>query len=122
VRNTQPLVLSEIQDSILGYPAAEASPLASWRNSVSGTVNSAVPHSKQTTISGNTHATGLSMLFSPGKWIPISPVNLRWLTEPHDLHDTPPPDSETRRHLSGRVSFLEWVHGSKRQASSEEVY
>ena len=45
-----------------------------------------MPQSKQTTISGNTHATGLSMLFSPGKWMPISPVNLRWLTEPHDGH------------------------------------
>jgi hypothetical protein len=28
---------------------------------------------------------GLSMFFSPGEWIPISPVNLLWLTDPHDL-------------------------------------
>jgi hypothetical protein len=44
-----------------------------------------VPQSKQTESSGKTHTTGLSMFFSPGKWIPISAANLHWLTDPHDL-------------------------------------
>ena len=57
---------------------------ASWRRSA-GTRNSAVPQSKQTMSSGKTHTTGLSMFFSPGKWMPISPVNLLWLTDAHDL-------------------------------------
>jgi hypothetical protein len=51
-----------------------------------------VPQSKQTTSSGNTHTTGLSMFFSPGKWMPISAVNLRRRTDPHDLHRMPPPN------------------------------
>jgi hypothetical protein len=58
------------------------------------------------------------MFFAPGKWMPISALNLLWLTDPHDLHDTPPPDSETKRHLLGRISFLECVHGSKCRAST----
>jgi hypothetical protein len=44
-----------------------------------------VPQSKQTIISGKTHTTGLSMFFSLEKWMPISPVNLLWLTDAHDL-------------------------------------
>ena len=31
------------------------------------------------------------MFFAPGKWMPISALNLLWLTDPHDLHDTPAP-------------------------------
>jgi hypothetical protein len=28
----------------------------------------------------------LSMFFSPGERMPISPMNLCWLADPHDLH------------------------------------
>jgi hypothetical protein len=44
-----------------------------------------VPQSKQTIISGKTHTTSLSTFFSLEKWMPISPVNLLWLTDAHDL-------------------------------------
>ena len=70
-----------------------------------------MPQSKQTTTSGNTHTTGLSIL---GKWMPISALNLFWLTDPHDLQGTPTLDSETKSHLLGHISFLEWVYGRKR--------
>jgi hypothetical protein len=45
-----------------GHPATAASPFASWRSSSFGTANSATPQSKQTTISENTHTTGLRTL------------------------------------------------------------
>jgi hypothetical protein len=32
------------------------------------------------------------MFFSPEKWMAISPVNLLWLTDPHDLQGIPSPD------------------------------
>ena len=63
------------------------SPFPSLYRSASGTANSAVPQSKQTTIRGNTHTTGLSMSLRPGKWMAISPVNVLWLVDPHDLQD-----------------------------------
>jgi hypothetical protein len=44
-----------------------------------------MPQSKQTINSGKTHTMGLSMLFSPGEWMPISPLILLWLTDPQDL-------------------------------------
>jgi hypothetical protein len=80
--------LSCLKGSLLGYPSVAASPFASRRSSVSGTANSAVPQFRQTTSSGNTHTTGLSMLFRPGKWMHISPVNLLCLSDPHDLQFT----------------------------------
>jgi hypothetical protein len=40
----------------------------------------------QTMSSGNSHTAGLSMFFSPGKWMAISAVNLAWLRDLHDLH------------------------------------
>jgi CheY-like chemotaxis protein len=58
--------------------------VVSWRSSASGIANSAVPQSKQTTTSGNTHTTGLSIFFSPRKWMPISVLNFFWLTDPQD--------------------------------------
>ncbi len=75
----------------LRYPAAAASPFASRRSSASGRANSAAPQSKQTTTSGNTITAGLSMFFSPRKWIPISAPNFLWLTDPHDLQGIPTP-------------------------------
>lgn len=71
-------------DSTLSHPAV-AEHFASNRNSASGTVNSAFPHSKQTISSGNTQAVGLSMFFSPGERMPISAMNLVVLNDPH-LH------------------------------------
>jgi hypothetical protein len=35
------------------------------------------------------------MFFSPRKWITISPLNLLWLTDPHDLQGIPTPDWQT---------------------------
>jgi len=54
-----------------------ASPLASTLNSLSGTVNSVKPHSKQTRSFGNDHTMGSSRRLSPGKWIATSPLNAR---------------------------------------------
>ena len=85
VRNTQPFILTEVVRIIPYYPAAALSLFASCRSSASGTSNSAVPQSKQTTISGNTHTTGLSISFSSGKWMAISAVNLLWLIDAHHL-------------------------------------
>jgi hypothetical protein len=67
-----------------GHPAA-ALPFASKRNSGSGIVNSALPQSQQTTSSGNTHTIGLSIFFSPGKWIAISPWKLTWFPDWQEL-------------------------------------
>src|ERR1700676_4829560 len=78
----------------LSHPAEALSPFARSRNlanSSSGTTNTAVPQYKQTTSSGNTHTTGLSMFLSPGECMPTSAVNLRRRTDPHDLHRMPPP-------------------------------
>jgi hypothetical protein len=70
------------------HPDAWALPLVSRRNSpnsFSGTTNSDVPQSKQTISCGNIQTVGLSMFFSPGERMPISPMNVCWLTDPHDL-------------------------------------
>jgi|SRR5216684_4411375 len=99
---------------MLGQPAAATSPFASWRSSASGTANWAVPQSKQTTSSGNTHTTGLSMFFSPGKWMAISAVNLLWLTDPHDLHGMPVPQSA--------LTFWVDAHGENRHRIIEEFF
>jgi hypothetical protein len=57
-------------------------------NSLSGTVNSAFSQFRQTDSCGKTQTTGLSTPISPGKWMPISAVNLLCLSDPHVLHDT----------------------------------
>jgi hypothetical protein len=54
-------------DAAIRLERAAASLFASWRRSASGSANSEVPQSKQTTISGNTHTTGLLIFFSSGK-------------------------------------------------------
>jgi len=76
-----------------------ASPFWSWRNSASGTTKFAIPQFKQTTTSENTHTTDLSIFFSPGKWMPISALNLFWLTDPHDLQGIPASRSGSRASL-----------------------
>src|ERR1700752_824539 len=81
--------LSTSKDLTLAYPAAAASPLASWPNSSSGTTNSAVPQSKQIASLGDTQTTGFLIFSSPGKWMPISAVNSRSLTDPQDSHRMP---------------------------------
>jgi hypothetical protein len=45
------------------------------------------------------------MFFSPRKWITISPLNLLWLTDPHDLQGIPTPDWQTGLIPLGRICF-----------------
>jgi hypothetical protein len=45
------------------------------------------------------------MFFSPGEWMPISPVNFLWLTDLHDLHGIPTPGYETRPAFTKSYSF-----------------
>jgi hypothetical protein len=68
------------------HPAAAKWTFASSRNSGSGTTNSVFPQSKQTNICGKMNTCGLLIFLSPGKWMAISAMNLRWLSGPHDLH------------------------------------
>jgi hypothetical protein len=44
------------------------------------------------------------MFFSPGKWMPISPLNLHWLTDPHDLQGIPASPGVAQQTL-GEVVF-----------------
>ena len=74
-----------IKELALSHPPAVASRFASRRSSVSGTMNSAAPQSKQTISCGNTQTAGLSTFFSPGERMPISPMKFFWFADPHDL-------------------------------------
>jgi hypothetical protein len=42
------------------------------------------------------------MLFGPRKWMPISAVNLLWLTDPHDLQGIPTPGGRAVSSMSAR--------------------
>ena len=80
-------------------------------NSVSGTVNSAKPQSRQTTTRGKINIAGRSIPFSPGKWMLISVSNSFCLSDPHDLHGMKTScacEAQTKR--SGLVCVdLEWT-------------
>jgi hypothetical protein len=65
---------------------AQASPCTRSLNSDSGTTNSAVQQSKQTYTSGASTTGEVSMFCSPGGRRLMSPMNLRWLADPQNLH------------------------------------
>jgi hypothetical protein len=58
--------------------------------------------------------TGLSMFFSPGKWILISALNSLWLNDPHDLHGMTIPQ--------WALTFWLDAHGESRHCKIEEFF
>ena len=68
----------------LGFPFPY--PFASPANSLSGIANSVKPQSMQTRSFGNMKTPGLFRPSHPLKWTLISALNLRLLSEEHDLH------------------------------------
>src|SRR6267154_3251121 len=83
-----------LEESTLNHHAANASRCGSRGSSALGTTNSALPQSKQTISSEYTRTEGLSMFFSPGRRMPISPMNLSRLIDPQDLQDIYPSNAE----------------------------
>jgi hypothetical protein len=63
--------------ALIGQTTApsKGAPFTRTHNSLSGTMNSVEPHSKQTASFGNTHTIGFSKPLSPGKWMAISLLN-----------------------------------------------